>query len=195
MPRNRLEAFADGIFAFAATLLILNLAVVESRPLAGELTRIWTSYVAYGVSFVTIGILWVNHHTLMHQVGHVDRTFLMINIFFLMFIAFIPFPTRLLALYVTSDQAEPAALAYGITLTMTAALINILWRYAATGRRLLRQDADQKVVDGISRSYLPGPPLYLTATAVALINPLASAGLYLAIAIFYVLESSIFGRR
>jgi len=195
VPRNRLEAFADGIFAFAATLLILNLAVVESRPLAGELTRIWTSYVAYGVSFVTIGILWVNHHTLMHQVGHVDRTFLMINIFFLMFIAFIPFPTRLLALYVTSDQAEPAALAYGITLTMTAALINILWRYAATGRRLLRQDADQKVVDGISRSYLPGPPLYLTATAVALINPLASAGLYLAIAIFYVLESSIFGRR
>lgn len=195
MPRNRLEAFADGIFAFAATLLILNLAVVESRPLAGELTRIWTSYVAYGVSFVTIGILWVNHHTLMHQVGHVDRTFLMINIFFLMFIAFIPFPTRLLALYVTSDQAEPAALAYGITLTMTAALINILWRYAATGRRLLRQDAEQKVVDGISRSYLPGPPLYLTATAVALINPLASAGLYLAIAIFYVLESSIFGRR
>jgi len=195
VPRNRLEAFADGIFAFAATLLILNLAVVESRPLAGELTRIWTSYVAYGVSFVTIGIIWVNHHTLMHQVGHVDRTFLMINIFFLMFIAFIPFPTRLLALYVTSDQAEPAALAYGITLTMTAALINILWRYAATGRRLLRQDADQKVVDGISRSYLPGPPLYLTATAVALINPLASAGLYLAIAIFYVLESSIFGRR
>ncbi len=195
MPRNRLEAFADGIFAFAATLLILNLAVVESRPLAGELTRIWTSYVAYGVSFVTIGIIWVNHHTLMHQVGHVDRTFLMINIFFLMFIAFIPFPTRLLALYVTSDQAEPAALAYGITLTMTAALINILWRYAATGRRLLRQDAEQKVVDGISRSYLPGPPLYLTATAVALINPLASAGLYLAIAIFYVLESSIFGRR
>jgi uncharacterized membrane protein len=195
VPRNRLEAFADGIFAFAATLLILNLAVVETRPLAGELTRIWASYVAYAVSFVTIGIIWVNHHTVMHQVSHVDRTFLMINILFLMFIAFIPFPTRLLALYVTSDQAEPAALAYGITLTMTAVLFNILWRYAATRRRLLRQDADQKMVDGISRSYLPGPPLYLTATAVALVNPLASAGLYLAIAIFYVVESSIFGRR
>ena len=195
MPRNRLEAFADGIFAFAATLLILNLAVVESRPLAGELTRIWPSYVAYGVSFVTIGILWVNHHTVMNQVGHVDRTFLMINIFFLMFIAFIPFPTRLLALHVTTDQAEPAALAYGITLTMTALLINILWRYAATGRRLLRQDADQKVVDGISRSYLPGPVIYLAATLVGLKNPLASAALYGLIALFYVFESSIFGRR
>ena len=195
MPRNRLEAFADGIFAFAATLLILNLAVIEGHPLGGELTRIWASYVAYAVSFVTIGIIWVNHHTVMHQVSHVDRTFLMINILFLMFIAFIPFPTRLLALYVTTDQAEPAALAYGITLTMTAALFNVLWRYAATGRRLLRQDADQKVVDGISRSYLPGPVIYLTATVVALRSPLASAALYLLIAIFYVFESSIFGRR
>ena len=195
MPRNRLEAFADGIFAFAATLLILNLAVVEGKPLAGQLTGIWTSYVAYGVSFVTIGIIWVNHHTLMHQVGHVDRTFLMINILFLMFIAFIPFPTRLLALHVTTDQAEPAALAYGITLTMTAVLFNILWRYAATGRRLLRQDADQKVVDGIGRSYLAGPVIYLAATLVALKNPLASAALYALIALFYVLESSIFGRR
>lgn len=195
MPKNRLEAFADGIFAFAATLLILNLAVVEGRPLAGQLTGIWTSYVAYAVSFVTIGIIWVNHHTVMHQVSHVDRTFLMINILFLMFIAFIPFPTRLLALYVTTDQAEAAALAYGITLTCTAILINLLWRYAATGRRLLRQDADQKVVDGISRSYLPGPVIYLAATLVALKNPLASAALYLLIAIFYVFESSIFGRR
>jgi len=195
VPRNRLEAFADGIFAFAATLLILNLAVVETRPLAGELTRIWPSYVAYAVSFITIGIIWANHHTVMHQVGHVDRTFLMINIFFLMFIAFMPFPTRLLALHVTTDQAEPAALAYGITLTMTALLINILWRYAATGRRLLRQDADQKVIDGISRSYLPGPVIYLAATLVAFKNPVASAALYGLIALFYVFESSIFGRR
>jgi uncharacterized membrane protein len=195
VPRNRLEAFADGIFAFAATLLILNLAVVEGKPLAGQLTGIWTSYVAYGVSFVTIGIIWVNHHTVMHQVGHVDRTFLVFNILFLMFIAFIPFPTRLLALHVTTDQAEPAALAYGITLTMTALLFNVLWRYAATGRRLLRQDADQKVVDGISRSYLLGPVIYLAATLVALRNPLASAALYALIALFYVFESSIFGRR
>lgn len=195
MPKNRLEAFADGVFAIAATLLILNVAVTETRPLGGELLRIWASYVAYAVSFVTIGIIWVNHHAVMHQIARVDRTFLVINILFLMVIAFIPFPTRLLAVYVTTDQAEAAALAYGITLTLTAVLFNVLWWYAAIGRRLLRQDADQKVIDGISRSYLPGPPLYLTATVVAVISPLASAGLYLAIAIFYVIESSIFGRR
>ncbi len=194
MPTNRLEAFADGIFAIAATLLVLNLTVT-GHSLGKELLDIWPGYLAYALSFVTIGIIWVNHHTVMHQVAHVDRFFLMVNVLFLMSIAFIPFPTRLLAEYITTPQAEPAALAYGITLTVTAVLFNVIWRYAATGRRLLRHDADQRLVDGIGRSYLPGPLLYLGATLVALKSPLASGGLYVAIGVFYVLESSIFGRR
>ncbi|HSS60457.1 MAG TPA: TMEM175 family protein [Candidatus Limnocylindrales bacterium] len=195
MPKNRVEAFSDGIFAFAATLLILNLAVVETRPLGPELLRIWTSYVAYAISFITIGIIWANHHTVMHQIGHVDRFFLIANVVFLMFIAFIPFPTRLLALNIEGDGAKAAALAYGVTLTGTALLFNVLWRYAASGRRLLRDDAEQRVVDGISRSYVLGPLSYAAATLIALWNPIVSAGLYAALAVFYVLESSIFGRR
>ncbi|HKW59862.1 MAG TPA: TMEM175 family protein [Candidatus Dormibacteraeota bacterium] len=194
MPKNRLEAFADGIFAFAATLLILNLAVLEGKPLGGQLLGIWTSYVAYAISFVTIGIIWMNHHLVMHQVARTDRLFLVLNILFLMVIAFIPFPTRLLALYIDSPDAEAAALAYGITLTLTAVLFNALWRYAAWGRRLIREDADQRVVSGISRSYVPGPIIYFVATVVALISPWFSAALYGLIALFYVLESSVFGR-
>jgi len=131
VPKNRLEGFSDGIFAFAATLLILNLAVTETRPLGPQLLEIWTSYVAYAISFMTIGIIWINHHTVMHQISHVDRTFLTLSVLFLMVIAFIPFPTRLLALYIRSDGAEAAALAYGITLTLTAILFNAIWRYAA----------------------------------------------------------------
>jgi uncharacterized membrane protein len=196
VPKNRLEAFSDGIFAFAATLLILNLVVIEARPLGPQLLQIWPSYVAYAVSFITIGIIWTNHHTVMHQVAQVDRFFLMVSVLFLMFIAFIPFPTRLLALYINRpDGAEAAALAYGITLTCTAILFNVLWRYAASGRRLLRKDADEKVVEGITRSYLLGPISYFAATLVALVSPVASAALYVAIAVFYILESSIFGRR
>jgi TMEM175 potassium channel family protein len=191
---SRLEAFSDGVFAIAATLLILNVQASGS-PLARELGRIWPSYVAYAVSFVTIGIIWVNHHTVMAQIAKVDRTFLLLHVFFLMLIAFIPFPTALLAQHIRSDGAEAAALSYGVTLTLTAILINVLWRYAAHGRRLLRTDADARVVAGISRSYLPGPLMYLAATLVALFNPLASAGLYLAIAVFYVLESSLFAGR
>lgn len=194
MPTSRLEAFSDGVFAIAATLLILNVQAGGS-PLARELGRIWPSYVAYAVSFITIGIIWVNHHTLMAQIAKVDRVFLMLHVFFLMLIAFIPFPTALLAQHIRSEGAQAAAISYGVTLTLTAVVINICWRYAAHGRRLLRAEADARMVDGISRSYLPGPFMYLAATLVALVNPLVSAGLYAAIAGFYVLESSVFGGR
>ena len=195
MRTARLEAFSDGVFAIAATLLILNVSVGPG-PLAGELLKIWPSYVAYAVSFVTIGIIWINHHTVMTQIGHVDRVFLMISVLFLTNIAFIPFPTRLLADAINRpDDVQAAALAYGVTLTLTAILFNALWRYAAHGKRLLRADADPRTVDGIGRSYLPGPFLYLTATAVALVNPYLSAALYGALALFYVLESALFGSR
>jgi len=130
----------------------------------------------------------------MHQIARVDRLFQVLNVLFLMVIAFIPFPTRLLALYITTGDAQAAALAYGITLTLTALLFNALWWYAAAGRRLIRQDADPKVVTGIGRSYIPGPMIYSVATVVALVSPELSAALYGLIALFYVLESSVFGR-
>src|SRR3982074_2079689 len=193
MTKSRLEAFADGVFAIAATLLILNVTV-SGAPLAQELVQIWPSYAAYAVSFLTIGIIWVNHNTVMGQIGRVDRMFLFLNVLFLMFVAFIPFPTRLLAQYINSSGGSAAAVAFGVTLTVTAIWFNLLWRYAATGRRLLRHDADEALGEGIGRSYLPGPFIYFAATLVGFVSPLASAGLYAAIAIFYVLESSIFAR-
>jgi uncharacterized membrane protein len=195
MPKNRIESFADGIFAFAATLLILNIAVDQTQPLGPQLLHTWPSYAAYAISFITIGIIGINHHQVMHQIAHVDRFFLMVTVVFLMFIAFIPFPTRLLALDIQTPDAEAAAVAYGITLTGTALLFNVMWRYAAWHRRLLRPDVDQRVVDGISRSYVLGPTSYGIATVCALVSPRFSALLYAAIAAFYVAESSIFGRR
>jgi uncharacterized membrane protein len=195
MATSRLEAFADGVFAIAATLLILN--VHESgSPLGSTLLNIWPSYVAYVVSFMTIGIIWVNHHTVMSQIARVDRPFLLLSVLFLMMIAFIPFPTRLLSEHIVAPEgAQAAALSYGATLTVTAMFFNLLWRYAAHNQRLLRADAEQRVVVGISRSYLPGPFIYFAATLVAFVSPLASAGLYAVIAAFYVLESSLFVRR
>jgi TMEM175 potassium channel family protein len=195
VPKNRIEAFADGIFAFAATLLILNLAVDQKQPLGPQLLHIWPSYAAYAISFITIGIIGANHHLVMHQIGHVDRFFLMVTVLFLMFIAFIPFPTRLLALDIETADAKAAALAYGITMTGTAVFFNILWRYAARGRRLLRPDVDERVIEGINRSYALGPVSYAIASVVALISPQVSAGMFAAIAAFYIAESSIFGRR
>jgi uncharacterized membrane protein len=197
MSGSRLETFADGVFAIAATLLILNVdAQVEGgeHSLAAQLLHVWPSYVAYAVSFLTIGIIWVNHHLVMSQVGRVDRTFLLLNVAFLMVVAFIPFPTRLVAEHVRTDGARAAAVAYGVTLTATAVMFSALWFYASIGRRLIREDADSRTVTGITRSYLPGPWIYLAATLVALVNPTASVVLFGLIALFYVAESSIFGR-
>jgi uncharacterized membrane protein len=190
---SRLEAFSDGVFAIAATLLILGVHEAGG-PLGHGLLHIWPSYVAYGVTFATIGIIWVNHHTVFAQVERVDRQFLLINVLFLMFVAFIPFPTGLVATHFHGEGLQSAALAYGATLTMTAVGFNALWFYAAKGQRLLKKDADARVVTGISRSYLPGPFIYLTATLVALASPIASVIMYVAITLFYVAESSFFGR-
>src|SRR5205823_11568510 len=103
---------------------------------------------------------WVNHHTVFEQIGRVDRRFLFVNVFFLMCVAFVPFPTRLVAEHLRDSGDRAAALAYGATLTTTAVFYNVLWLYAARGRRLLRDDADPAVVSGITRSYRPGTWIY-----------------------------------
>ena len=198
MSPARLETFADGVFAIAATLLILTVDGAvggEGIDLGTSLAHAWPAYLGYIVSFVTIGIMWINHHTVMTLVARVDRRFLLANLGLLMCIAFVPFPTRLIAENIRGAGAESAALAYGLTLTATALFFNAVWFYAAIGRRLLRADADPRIVAGISRTYLPGPWIYLAAALVAFASPTASAILYLAIAALYVFESSIFGGR
>jgi uncharacterized membrane protein len=192
----RLEAFADGVFAIAATLLILNVdgqIPGDVGNLGASILHIWPSYLAYAVSFVTIGIMWVNHHTVMAQIDRTDRRFLFANIGLLMCIAFVPFPTRLVAEHIRGDGARDAALVYGFTMVATAIMFSVTWFYASLGGRLLRRDANPAVVSGISRSYLPGPWIYLVATLLAYASPTASVLAFLAIAVFYVLESSIFG--
>lgn len=196
MSTNRLETFADGVFAIAATLLILNVdtQVGSSGEIGTLLLHIWPSYVGYVVSFLTIGIIWANHHTVMNQIARVDRTFLMLSVVFLMSVAFIPFPTRLVAEHIRDDGARAATLVYGITLTLVATGFNAIWFYAAKGGRLLREDADEATVRGISRTYRLGPVLYVAITLVALVSPPTGAALFGAFALFWLFESSLFGR-
>jgi len=194
MTTGRLEAFSDGVFAIAATLLILSVRAA-GVPLSRGIVQAWPSYAGYSVSFLSIGVMWLNHHVVMHQIARVDRTLLMINTVFLMLVGFVPFPTDLLAENLRTPGARAAALLYGGTLTLIAILFNVLWFYAALGKRLLEEDADPVTVRGITRSYLPGPWVYLAATLIALVSPLASAVLFAAIALFYTVESAWFGRR
>jgi uncharacterized membrane protein len=195
MTTGRLETFSDSVFAIAATLLILSVHVTGTS-LGSGIINAWPSLAGYAVSFLSIGVMWVNHHVVMHQIARVDRTLLMINTVFLMVVAFVPFPTQLLAEHLQGADARAAALLYGSTLTVTALLYNALWFYASLGRKLLEANADPFTVRGITRTYIPGPWLYLVATMIAFASPLASAVLYAVIAAFYMVESTVFaGRR
>ena len=196
MESGRAEAFSDGVFAIAITLLILAVGVDQARAkgeLEHQLLHLWPAYIAYAVSFVTIGIMWANHHLVFRQFARVDRPLLLLNVLLLMLIAFVPFPTRVVAQNVhTAGDREAAALLYGITMTATAILFFSVWIYGS--RKLLRPDADQREVSGITRSYLPGAPSYATATLIALVSPIASLIIFGALALFYAISSSFFGR-
>jgi TMEM175 potassium channel family protein len=189
----RLETFSDGVFAIAATLLILEVHR-GGGSVAHGLVHAWPSYAAYALSFLTIGIVWANHHTVFSQIGRVDRTFLMLNVVFLMVVAFSPFPTRVVA-ETLRNGSKSATVLYGLTFTAMALSYAALWFYAALGGRLLAHDADPRTVSGISRSYLPGSLMYGAATLSSLVSAYLAVGLFAAIALFYVLESSLFGRN
>jgi uncharacterized membrane protein len=196
MSTARLETFCDGVFAIAITLLVL--IFVEPTEFEGSLARAlvdqWPSYLAYVISFATIGIIWVNHHEVMRHVALTDRTFLFINVFFLMTIAFLPYPTRVVASNLNTEGERAAVIFYGLSNVAMALGFLVLWLYPSRGHRLLREDADPRAISGITRSYLPGVPMYLAATLVAFVSPTVSLVCFGALALFYVLESSVFAR-
>lgn len=135
---SRLEALADGVFAIAITLLILEIRLPGS-PDSGELGQalraLWPSYLGYVTSFVIIGIMWMNHHTIFRLIERVDHTFIVLNLLLLLFVAFVPFPTRVLAEHLRDRDGQATATAFHTgTFTLIGIIFNLLWRYAAHGR-------------------------------------------------------------
>jgi uncharacterized membrane protein len=192
---SRLEAFSDGIFAIAATLLILEIGVDTSRRDVGtQLLHLWPSYLAYVTSFLTIGIIWINHHHTVSLMGRVDRTFLFINVLLLMTISFLPFPTKLVGDYLQKPGEEAAVLAYAATFVVMAAMHLLWWRYARRGRRLIAEEVPESALRGVDLAYGPGVPIYAIALLVAFASPLASVVLTFAIAAFYLPSAALFDR-
>jgi uncharacterized membrane protein len=186
----RIEAFSDGVFAIAITLLIIEVHIPareHAETLGHELLRLWPSYLGYLTSFLTIGVMWINHHYVFELIDRVDRTMLLLNTLLLMLIAFVPFPTAVLAQFIETGGARPAAVLYGATLTLTAMTYFAWWRYASAGRRLIDERVSDEAIDDITRAYTPGALLYGGAALVAFLQPWVSAALYLGIALFYAL--------
>jgi uncharacterized membrane protein len=190
VPTSRLEAFSDGVFAIAITLLILEIRVpAHSANLSHALLHEWPSYFAYAVSFLTIGIMWVNHHQLFKFVRGTDRKLLFVNLGLLMLVAFLPFPTAVVAEFIEkSSQARAAVVLYGTTLTLTAIFWQLLWYWAIDRPHIVGPSADRAGIAAISRSFWFGVPVYASGTAVALGSPRAALSFFAAVALFYVFE-------
>ena len=180
--------------AIAITLLILEVEVPEAgtgESLAHALGRQWPSYAAYAVSFLTIGIIWINHHHLFGLIERANNTFLVLNVFFLMAIAALPWPTALVAEHLqNADNRATATLVYGGLMVVIAVMFNVVWRYASFHGRLLPEGVDQNELERTNRAYLAGPIVYLAATLLALVNAWISLAMFAALALYYTLPMS-----
>jgi uncharacterized membrane protein len=185
----RLETFADGVFAIAATLLVLELRVPEpSDDLAARLVDLWPAYAAYLVSFMTIGIIWVNHHTLLEHCLRADRRFLYLNLLLLVTVGIVPFPTALVGRYILDPHAATAALVvYGLGALLIAIAFSGVFFYATAGQRLMGDAADAKRLRRDGRFFPIGLGSYLLGIALAFVEPRASLAVYALTAGFYAL--------
>jgi uncharacterized membrane protein len=189
---GRLETFADGVFAIAITLLVLAIRLpTPDEDLADALRTQWPEFVAYIVSFLTIGIMWVQHHRLFTLIRRSNPTFAMINVVFLMFIAFIPFPTAVLAQRLGSGvDALEATLLYGGSMMAIAVMFNAIWRYASARNGHLLVDLSLDARRAEARGYRYGVPVYLLITLLAFVNPILSLAGFALFAAYWALPIS-----
>ena len=188
MTTNRLEAFSDGVFAIAITLLVLELNVPEGEHLWQQLKDEWPSFGAFFVSFWVIGIIWVNHHGVLDHLARADRGVLYLNLLLLFTVVFIPFPTALLADHLKSGEDEKvAAIVYsGAFLAMSLAY-GVLWTYITNRRRLPGVELTDEQMRRTSVRFQIGTPFYLLQLAFAFISPALVLVLNGALALYYML--------
>jgi uncharacterized membrane protein len=194
VDRSRLEAFSDGVFAVAITLLALNLTVAGPGPghppLLGQLSARWPAFLAYLVSFLTIGIIWVNHHALVRSVKTVDRTLLFLNLVLLVFVVLIPFGTATVADYLTvGDQGSRklAMVLYGaVFLGMSVGFAGIL-EWTLRGEHVYQPLPPEQRWPARIR-FGSGGAVYVASILVALFSPIAAFVIIGLTAVYYIFE-------
>jgi len=190
MNKGRFEAFTDGVFAFAITLLALGFVLpqIKSHPpaeaeLVAGLLGLWPNLVAYLLSFFVIGIMWQNHHALFRLVPRIDRKTVLYNFMLLAATAFIPFATSALGTYPTM---RPTAFLYGLTLTSSATAYNVMLQHLVATNAFSREVSAQTIRQTLF-AYRVGWVIYPAAMLIALVAPIVSFILYVLITIFYLI--------
>lgn len=193
MSLNRFEAFSDGVFAIAMTLLVIEIRVPDLSQATvstaiDALIHTAPHILSYITSFLVIGVLWLNHHALFHLVKRVDRIALTINLVLLMCIAFIPFPTVLIGEY---GKLQPIVMFYGLTLSFTGIVYNALWVYVVRQYPWGHPQANRRFIYQASLWSIGYPIFYLIASLLSLSNTTLSTVLYVLIPLFYLFPSVI----
>lgn len=185
---GRLEAFSDGVYAIAITLLVLDLSIPSGSgdDLATAFLEQWPAYLAYIVSFATIGASWVAHSAITQHVERSDSGFARLNLLLLLVVSFLTFPTSLVAEYITQEGAVRVAVTIlGLNLLLIATVTSLLWRYAS--RRLAQSDASEEDIRLLTQRLTPGVAGYLLTIVLGLFLPLVAVFGYLALALFLLL--------
>jgi uncharacterized membrane protein len=194
---RRAESFSDGVFAVAITILIFNLLPIADQTArsltARHLAHFWPSYLAYAVSFLTIGIMWLNHHTMLAQVTKVDRTVLVLNLYLLMGIVAIPFPTALVADHLTGTngrggQATVAAVTYGLVMIAISIGYAAMWIYLAAHQEALGARKKIRTPRLSTIRFTAGNAGYVAGTLIAFVSPVAALIMFALLAVYYLFE-------
>jgi len=189
----RMEAFSDGVFAFAITLLALNLR--DPAGAAGSLSQglidEWPTFFSFVTSFVSVLIMWMNHHNMFNYIRKIDRRLMLLNGVLLMFVVLTVFNTSLVANHIRGPDASVAATLYAGTFFVLAVVWNGLWWYCTAGRRLLGRTVTDQQVNTITGQYRVAPLSYGVALVIAPFSGLASVAVILAVAGFFAITATI----
>jgi len=188
---GRVEAFSDGVFSIAATLLVLTLAVPTfeqvgtSAGLMHALVDHWPSYVAFVVSFISILIMWVGHHNVFSLIKRVDHVFLLLNGLVLLGVTVTPFTTSLLADRLSHPGARIAAFIFSAAALFVSIAYNALWYWARRGGHLLEPDVSRRSLRAVTWQYAVAPAVYLLALGLSLWNAWASLATFICVIVFF----------
>lgn len=198
MGKGRLEAFSDGVIAIAITLLVLNIHVPapgEAGSLAHKLGEQWPSYAAYVVSFLTIGIIWINHRAALARLREVDHSVLVLNLLLLLTIGILPFSTALIAEYLKASGGEhlAAAVYAGSLLLMSVAFVALHSHILLSRGGLVHEHIDEAARRQILRRNSVGLLPYAIATAVAPLSAYVSLAICGIVAVYYAMPQATSG--
>ena len=193
MTTGRAEAFSDGVFAVAITVLVFGLLPIGTgkNPLtAGILLHAWPEYLAYVVSFLTIGIMWMNHHTILAHVQRVDRPFLVINLLLLLTVVAVPFPTALVAEHLRDKGSggTAATITYGLVMIAMSLGFAGLWVYVVTHAPALGAALPPEALRASIPGFTLGGAAYVAGTLIAFASPLAALIIFGGLAVYYLFE-------